>query len=65
MVHYIHFSIISIFIFTEIANFNLDLTHPILLGTFISYNILAYFVTSLIIGKILSETPGDLIYNRV
>lgn len=52
-------------IFMKFTTFKLDLTHPIILMTFVTYNILAYFLTTLIIRKILSETPGDLIYNRV
>ncbi len=45
--------------------YSLKFWHPVVILTFIMFNILSYFVTKLITTKILKETPGDLIYDRV
>lgn len=45
--------------------YTLDLFHPIVIFTFLLFNLLAYFLTKYITGKILGESPGDLIYGRV
>jgi ABC-type antimicrobial peptide transport system permease subunit len=41
------------------------LLHPVTISTVISFNVLAYIMTKVVTRKLMKETPGDLIYNRV
>jgi len=45
--------------------FLLDIFNPVVVATFLLFNLLAYILTKRITTKILFETPGDLIYGRV
>ena len=45
--------------------FDLRLLHPVVIMTFLLFNLMAYFIVKYITGRILYETPGDLIYGRV
>lgn len=45
--------------------FSLSVFHPIVISTFVLFNAIAWAITYYITRKLLKETPGDLIYNRV
>lgn len=45
--------------------YNLKLFHPLVIFTFLLFNLVSYVLSKRITSKILNETPGDLIYGRV
>jgi hypothetical protein len=45
--------------------FSLALFHPVVIIIFLLFNAIAHIITKYITTKLLAETPGDLIYNRV
>jgi hypothetical protein len=45
--------------------YSLKLLHPLVIFTFILFNLVSYILSKRITNAILNETPGDLIYGRV
>mgnify|MGYP001195822676 CR=1 FL=1 len=45
--------------------YSLKLLHPLVIFTFILFNLVSYILSKRITNSILNETPGDLIYGRV
>jgi hypothetical protein len=45
--------------------YRLKLLHPLVIFTFILFNLVSYILSKRITNAILNETPGDLIYGRV
>lgn len=57
--------VISAGILYLFSSWTLSIIHPIVILTFIAFNVLGFVLTKSITAGILNETPGDLIYNRV
>ncbi len=45
--------------------YSLKLLHPVVIITFLLFNLMSYVLSKRITNNILGETPGDLIYGRV